>query len=264
LGLKGFLKMPPQLKCDGVYAAKSGPTFAEIAKNKIRPAVIVEPQDHALDSLSTKNVVAENINPRESDLQISSVKNVKNGGVLVGCSSTEGNSRFKQIAESKLSKDFLVREVKGISPRVKIAKYSDDDLLDLVEHVIRVNINIFNTIYQAILQVDKKSYECLNKSGDLFVGYDYCAVFDALEVSRCFNCSALGRTSRTCTNKLACPRCGESHTIKDSKVVNLKCVNYLNLSAKAAEMDCGHAAWDSRCPVYINALDKLRSDILGA
>jgi hypothetical protein len=95
LELKGFLKMPPQLKCDGVYAAKSGPTFAEIAKNKIRPAVIVEPQDHVLDSLSTKNVVAENINPRESDLQISSVKNVKNGGVLVGCSSTEGNSRFK-------------------------------------------------------------------------------------------------------------------------------------------------------------------------
>jgi hypothetical protein len=58
--------------------------------------------------------------------------------------------------------------------------------------VIRVNTNIFNTIYQAILQVDKKSYECLNKSGDLFVGYD------------------------------------------------------------------------SRCPVYMNALDKLRSDILGA
>jgi hypothetical protein len=65
----------------------------------------------------------------------------------VGCSSTEGNSRFKQIAESKLSKDFLVREVKGISPWVKIAKYSVDDLLDLVEHVIRVNTNIFNTIY---------------------------------------------------------------------------------------------------------------------
>jgi hypothetical protein len=62
LELKGFLKMPPQLKCDGVYAAKSGPTFAEIAKNKIRPAVIVEPQDHALGFVEYKNVVAENIN----------------------------------------------------------------------------------------------------------------------------------------------------------------------------------------------------------
>jgi hypothetical protein len=82
LELKGdFLKMAPQLKRDGVHAANSGPTFAEIAKNKIRPAVIIEPKDHALDSLSTKKVIAENINPRESDLQISSVKNVKNGGV---------------------------------------------------------------------------------------------------------------------------------------------------------------------------------------
>jgi hypothetical protein len=113
LELKGdFLKMAPQLK----HAAKSEPTFAEIAKNKIRPAVIIEPKDHALDSLSTKKVIAANINTRESDLQISSVKNVKNGDVLVGCSSTEDNSRFKQIAESK-----RILSLERFSLRVKIA-----------------------------------------------------------------------------------------------------------------------------------------------
>ena len=258
--------------------------YSDIIRDKSKPAIIIEPKGDGVNSERTKSEIAEKINPFDSGLRIAKVKSVKKGGVLVGCSTTDDNSRFKRIAEEKLSESYVIKEVKGILPRVKIVgiteKYSDDQLQDLIEYVIKVNSDIFDpnavckllkffptkkkaNIFQAVLQVDKLSYERLINCGGLFVGYDYCYAFDAVELNRCYKCNSFGHSSRYCNQPVCCPRCSEKHYVKECKAVNVKCSNCVNASKNEdLEIDCGHAAWDSHCPTYQKALQKLKHDIL--
>src|SRR5699024_9208737 len=148
---------------------------------------------------------------------------------------------------------YHIKEAKGILPRVKVVGitqcYTNEELEELVEHVVKTNSTIFDLnsvcnvlkfwptkkdpkIFQALIQVDKQSYENLISSGGLFVGYDCCTVFDALEVMRCFTCSGYGHTSRVCKSKRFCPKCSEEHDIKDCKAVTLKCINCVNLGKR--------------------------------
>ncbi len=278
--LKDFTKQRAAINSDANTPVK----YADIIKNKSKPAVIIEPKNIDQNSQQTKSHIASTIKPSDSGIHISQVKTVKRGGILVGCSSTEDNSRFKKIAQEKLAESYIIKEVKGIYPRVKIVgmteKYSLEELEDLLDHVIRINSDIFDpnsickvlkfwatkkksNVYQAILQVDKLSYDRLISSGGLFVGYDYCCVFDAVELNRCFNCNAFGHSSRVCNKKACCPRCAEEHIVKECTSTNLKCSNCFSSTEKDKnEMDYGHAAWDSRCPTYLKALEKLKKDIL--
>ncbi|KAJ3641869.1 hypothetical protein Zmor_028339, partial [Zophobas morio] len=61
-------------------------------------------------------------------------------------------------------------------------------------------------------------------AGGLFVGYDYCSVFDALEVTRCYKCNKFGHSSQSCKAKEVCPRCSEGHKLVDCKATTLKVV----------------------------------------
>lgn len=260
--------------------------FSDIVKNKSKPAVIIEPKDANQDSQKTKSDIASTINPVDSDIHISKVKSVKHGGILVGCSSIEDNSRFKKIAQEKLADSYVIKEVKGIHPRVKIVglthRYSSEELQDLFEHVVKVNSDIFNpnsvcnvvkiwptkkkpNIFQAIFQIDKPTYDRLMAAGGFFVGYDFCNVYDALEINRCYKCNGFGHSSRVCTVKVCCPRCSEEHEVKDCSAANLKCINCVKAAKKSDTiLDTGHAAWDTRCPTYLIALQQLRNNILSS
>lgn len=285
--LKTDLLKSAELQLQSINSdSKSFPSFSEIIKNKTKPAVIIEPKVPRQDAVQTKTDVTSSINPVDVDIKIAKVKNVRNGGILVGCSSNEENTRFKKYAEEKLADNYVIREVKGILPKVKIVgisqKYNNEELSDLVEHVIKMNSSIFNlnsickvlkffptkknnNIFQAVLQVDRDSYDRLMSAGNLFVGYDFCSVFDALDVYRCFHCNEFGHTHRVCKNKLCCPRCGQEHELKNCTVMNLKCPNCVKLSTKDnVDRELAHAVWDTRCPVYMTALEKLKSDILSA
>jgi hypothetical protein len=43
--------------------------------------------------------------------------------------------------------------------------------------------------YPAVIQVDKITYNKIMSAGGLFIGYDFCYAFDAIEILRCFNCN---------------------------------------------------------------------------
>lgn len=115
------------------------------------------------------------------------------------------------------------------------------------------------SVFQAILQVDKETYNYLISCGSIFVGYDYCAVYDAINVDRCFNCNAFGHSSRVCKSTLACPRCSENHRVADCKSDVLKCSN---CSVKTGTNITNHAAWDLSCPTFIAQQKKIVHNIL--
>lgn len=259
------------------------PKYADVLKNKAMPAVIIKPKNQEQNNSQTKTDILQNINPADTNIQITKIKNIRNGGVLIGCNSKDENNRFKKMAEEKLnSNEYEVTEVRGINPRIRVVgmteKFTEEELINYIKKMNSQLINNTsdcklikfyptkrnNNIFQAILQVDKISYEKVIKAGNLFIGYDSCSVFDAVEILRCFKCNEFNHSSNFCKKPYTCPRCGENHAVKDCKSDNLGCVNCIELKSRQnSDISVTHAAWDTNnCAAYILARDKLRSDLL--
>lgn len=123
-----------------------------------------------------------------------------------------------------------------------------------------------NDMYQAIIQTDRITYKNIMEQGKLFVGYDYCSVFDAIELRRCFKCCGYHHHSSRCASKVEiCPRCAQNHKVADCKSDVLYCINCHNLKKNNdCDIDLNHASWDNRCHVYNLTLEKFKINILGS
>nr|CAI5828984.1 unnamed protein product [Callosobruchus analis] len=257
------------------------PRYADVLKNTTIPAVIIEPESEQ-DAANTKSVIMQKINPVDSNLHISKIKQVKNGGILVGCKTSDDNERLRKLAQENLPTGYKVRTVGGVNPRIRITglseNYSEEVLLNYISKMNRGIIDDTSAfkvismsrtrknskIFQAVLQVDRGSYERVLNAGNIFVGYDSCVVFDAVEIHRCFNCNEYQHSSKFCKKSPSCPRCGENHLLKDCKSTTVCCVNCVKLVNKGeVNVSTHHAVWDiNACTSYKRATDKLRSDLL--
>lgn len=65
-------------------------------------------------------------------------------------------------------------------------------------------------ICQALIQIDIFLYDKIVKAGNLFVGFDSCKVYDAIEVNRCFNCNEYHHFSSKCSKLI----CSGNHDLK--------------------------------------------------
>lgn len=260
------------------------PSYSDILSNNTQPAILIKPKSEQT-AVKTKIDVKENISTVDMQLSLSKVKSVKDGGVVVGFSSREENLRFKKAAKEKLSDNYEIRELKGVQPRVKIVGlnqiYKENEIVEYVEHAVRNNSTDINLasectfiklwptkknpkIYQVLVQLDRKSYDFLMNAGGLFIGYDHCSVFDAVQILRCFNCNGYHHSSKSCKSLKSCPRCAmNDHAVRDCTAEHLKCVNCLTAIEKEnLDVDPNHAAWDVLCPVFIKAVEKFKKDIL--
>ena len=70
--------------------------------------------------------------------------------------------------------------------------------------------------------------------------------------TRCFNCNSFGHTASNCRGKTTCGKCGNSHRTTECESDIKKCKN----------CDGPHAAFDKRCPRYIELLNKMNSSFL--
>ncbi|KAJ3640291.1 hypothetical protein Zmor_003600 [Zophobas morio] len=265
-------------------ANEKKPKYSDIMKNKTNPAVIIKPKHKEQHVEETKSVISNSINPVETNLQISKVRKTKDGGVLIGCSSSDETARFKKIAEEKLADNYEIKEVKGVLPRVKIVgltrHMSESELSELIEYAVRTNSGFFNLnsvskvikvyptksnqkIFQAVVELDRTTYENVIEADFLLIGYDYCKVYDAHEIRRCFRCSEFNHSAKYCKKQRACPRCGEDHDLKDCTSEVLCCINCSKLEkSQDTVINKNHAVWDPRCSVYKSAMDTLKQNIL--
>ena len=280
-----FLKIADtRLSQDLQNVGEKKASYLDILKNKTQPGIIITPKNKEQDVAATKTALSTKINPAETNLSISKVRGMKDGSLLIGCSNKDDNARFKKIAQDKLADDYEIKDVKGILPRVKIVgltrNFVESELSDLFEYMTKTNSELFNLdsvckvikvyptkknskVYQAILEIDRNTYENLIKADFLLIGYDYCKIYDAHEIKRCFKCSEFNHSSKFCRNSRACPKCAKDHNLKDCASTDLCCSNCIKHEKSGnSEIDKNHAVWDTRCPVYKLAMEKLKHDIL--
>nr|CAI5835906.1 unnamed protein product [Callosobruchus analis] len=85
--------------------------YADVVKNKTKPALIIQSKNANQEVNKTKSDILSNANPAEAEVQLTRVRNVRDGGILIGCKSQEENRKLKAMVQEKLSDNYEVREV---------------------------------------------------------------------------------------------------------------------------------------------------------
>lgn len=249
-------------------------TYAEAMKDKSKPVIVIHPKNNSQSATITKADILRNVDPSVEHVQLDKVRTVKDGGIMIGCKNIADNNKLMSIIQQKMSDTYDVKEVGAILPKFRLVGMSTNiSPEDLRSHLLMGNRSVFADdseckvlkvlptkrdpdVYQAIVRVDKSVYDRAIIAGKLFVAYDSCTVYDAVDLYRCFKCNEFGHSSQKCNNSLSCPVCGENHEVSKCKSKTKKCTNCLKLNKN---VPTDHAVWErEKCAAYIEKLNKLK------
>lgn len=259
-------------------------TYANIAASSNQ--ILVKPKNVEQTVQVTKSDVWSQIDPVGSQININKVKSVKDGGIVVGCSTRDNVNKFLSLANSTLADTYNVLELKTTRPKVRLVGLSDNlsepalinllrnqngDIFSLNTFVKLIeckNLKKDKSIFQATIQIDVATYTRLIDKGYILIGLDGCSIFDAISINRCYTCNGFNHSSKHCSgnNIQSCPRCAGKHILKECTASpdQLKCVNCSLLSKKYSSVNSNHAVWDySVCTAYKKAVAKLKLDVFG-
>lgn len=258
-------------------------TFSETLRSKSK--IVVKPKLQNQQNSQTKSDILRNIDPADTQIYLNKVKHISNGGVLLGYSNADDATKFKLLAEEKLSENYEIRELKDAQPRFKVVGMSEEYKEEsFLLYIAQQNGDVFTSVselklirfwptknnkkvYQATLQVDPITYKKVINRGNLLVALDSCRVYEDIYISRCFRCNSYHHTSKYCKNNVSCPLCSEPHDMKDCKVKNenlYKCSNCCNLKSKhKLDINVNHAVWNyGSCYAYKQAIEKLKFEVI--
>lgn len=84
-----------KIACSTVPAVADHPVkYSDIVKNKTNPGVIINPKKEQQNS-NSRSELLQQINPLETGVQFTKVKNIKDGGLLIGCKTSDENTKLK-------------------------------------------------------------------------------------------------------------------------------------------------------------------------
>jgi hypothetical protein len=95
-------------------------------------------------------------------------------------------------------------------------------------------------------------------SGEPVLGHP---VFDAIDVIRC---NGYHHSHTFCKRNLSCPRCGESHKVRECKSTVLRSINCVSLNSRTnlTGVNAGHACWDTNeFHYYLNLRANMKKDL---
>lgn len=256
-------------------------SYAQITSQK---KIIVKPKNAEQNNSRTKADLLNTVNPLDKDVKINSVKHIKDGGILVGCDHLDSASIILNAAEEKLSDNYEIRIAKSILPQLRVVGMSEKlDVDTFKNYLMKQNNELFrsdsecnildisctkkkNNVFQAVLQVDVFSYQNIMSRGNVIIGYDWCSVYEAINVPRCFKCNGFFHSHKHCKSDLTCPLCSGSHDVKNCSSDVRQCCNCISMKkSRNVDIPTDHAAWDyANCFSYKKYLDKLKFDLLGS
>lgn len=249
----------PSAKHNNVLNKKS-PKKSNMANTvRIKPKVLQTNQD-------TKKEVRSKIDQTLSGIK--SVRNAKNGAILVECKSINEADLLMTQANDKIGENYEIFIEQPKKPKIKILgmekEYEDEALKEImveqndlseIKHFKIVKMNKtsgqkFNTV-SAICEIDSETFQKIMRWGKLNIEWEVCKVVEHVDILRCFKCCAYGHRSNDCSSTKICVRCAGDHDVKECSSENVKCINCVKLnSERKLNINVDHAAWSTDCPVY--------------
>lgn len=257
-------------------------SYASRLKKVDSHALVIRPKaGNDRKGSETKEEVKRIIDPSDLGIGITKMRGVKDGGLAVCCESSDDTQRLKSDVEMKLGGEYEVKEVKKWKPRLKIIGIEDGiSSEELKECISKQNSNIgdVNELevkvvkkmrkgYMAIVEVDANLYRRMLDCGALKIKWKICAVFECLDIMRCFKCLGFNHRANDCKNvegnKQVCSQCGiEGHKENECACDNLRCINCVRANERLGlKLNVRHGAFDKKCTTLTRQVERKRERI---
>lgn len=178
------------------YSHVSNPStsYAGVVTNNKCSLVIIKPKNPEQNISKTKADLFDKVNPVQADINVAKDKNVSEGAIVVSCSSNEDVKKFKSMAETNMSEKYVIKEVKGLYPRIRVSGFRNKYEPDVLENIIHVQnkcivgehseikcisinqVKNETNVYYSVVQVDHELYSRVIKGGSFAnrVQFLYC------------------------------------------------------------------------------------------
>lgn len=246
-----------------------------VTPKKPNSRIIIKPKN-GKKACDTKKMLSEKVKP--SNFKVKDIHTRKDGSILVEVQDNAVMMKLKQKIENELCDHCDVEVNDALKPTMKIVGINEEmneeelkttlidnnEVMEDVKHFklkkIVTKDKDVNENYDAIIEIDARTFQKVMKQKKLICGWDRCQVVDALDVVRCYRCSGFNHKVGKCTaKKQACPRCAGDHPVKECNSSDVKCINCVrsNLSGNKSN-ETNHCAWSDRCPLYLKMKERKR------
>lgn len=239
-------------------------------KNEYDPVVVVRPKNPNQNSETTKEDIKKKMGAISGSVY--DIQYGKLGKVIIKCKSKKDSDAVRTEMQQKLGDSYDVNNAETVRPKVKLfgvtEKITEKDLAVKIKaqnkSLANSDLNVIKVfgdtkksgVYNAILEVDKKSLDILIEMKKVLVNWDSCRITEHFNILRCFKCNGYGHTQAECTRKQTCGKCGSDHDRKDCTATTFECINCKILKEKTNEdIQTNHGAWDKKCVVYLKKVD---------
>lgn len=245
-------------------------------KRKTRPVIVIKPKESKQACDDTRKFLKSKLDPKTH--KISNFRNGKDGSIIVECALGENVDKLKNGIESNLGENYSAVVPMAV-PRLKVVGMSENlppdvfiDYLKSQNDCIEIKdvkvVNMYENPrftyhkYNAVIEVDLDTYNCMLSAKEVNVEFDRCSVIPAINVLRCFKCGEFGHKSADCKNCDTCSKCSQKHKTSECTSTVLKCVNCLNMNKdRKMNLDVNHAAFSTECLIYKRLYDQKKSSL---
>lgn len=233
--------------------------------------VIVRPKT-AQSSSETIKELNRKCNPNE--LNLNNVTKTKFGSVIIGCTSVEQQNVIKSRIESSISNEYDVSIKSPLSPKIKIFGITEMMQANVMEDLLKRQNPIFTQgdikvlkimqsendkqLYNAIVQLDKLSFERVMKNQKVLINWDSCIIKEHYSIVRCHNCSGFNHLKSECKHNKACGRCAKGHDTSDCDEETLACINCMSANDKySLNLNTNHHVWSKKCEILKRKINRV-------
>lgn len=279
-----FMSLDEALRSEKNKRAKrtnfTSSTLTPQQSRKSDHVIVIKPVtlDDAMETsdLDTASKVKSVINPIQDPVK--ALFKRKNGKVIIHCKDGKAADTVKLKLIKELGNEFEVNEPKDSTPVIKVVGFRDyideSTTLDMIRSqncVITqkstlsiVEVRKRNDYVTLIIKIDSNTFEKIMNAEDprLSINWDYCKVYEHINVTRCFQCQQFNHFKADCKNKAVCAKCTGEHEAKDCTSRTACCINCVNTNSRLnLSLNTSHYAWAFDCQVMKRRLEQIKQRI---
>lgn len=256
-----------------VKKSTNNPTHETITKppNKI----LIKPKQNSSIEQTICDLTSK-VNPQ--NVNFSGLTKRKDGSIVIECTDSVECDDVRNKIESELGSDYDITNIENMKPRIKIfgmneeiskeilvslLKEQNESLKDAQLDVLKVVRDVKDkTCFNAIIQVDSKSFSHIMKTRKLKVNWNICQVREHYSIMRCHKCAGFDHTHDACTAIPTCGYCNGCHLSNECDSQTLCCPNCTHANTKMKlSLDTKHNAWSRKCETLTRKIKRVTQKI---
>lgn len=249
--------------------------YTEICK-KSHEKILIKPIEKQ-ESKQTMDEVKEKVDPSNLQIGVQSVKNIKDGGIIINCADSQSKEKIKSNIEDLKTK-YSIEEPKMKKPMIIVVD-AEEEYVNMdnkeIEECLKKQNEILKTCEMKvvrkylrkikrnsgnlIIELDGNAYQQVIKMGTVNCAWRTCKAYEHVNILQCYNCGRYGHKAGKCQQKEAtCFRCSKSdHHTRECAEEKLTCMNcYYAKETLKINVDYEHAAYDKKCPCYMKNVER--------